>query len=67
MTSLIHGAHMQVENIVNRAGVVAEGCVLAHHAAIPPALRNSNLLARAPPWGTGCSCASTHLGCHAAV
>ena len=28
--------------------------MLAHHAAVPPALRNSNLLARTLPWGHDC-------------
>ena len=66
-TSLTRGARAQVENIVNRAGVVGEGCVLAHHAAIPPALRSSNLLARTLPWGvTPFAAVPLHMrGCHA--
>lgn len=74
-TRLTHDAHAQVENIVNRAGVVGEGCVLAHHAAIPPALRSSNLLARPLHWGVTdmqlCLCTSRGAmrlcGCFAEV
>lgn len=52
---------------MNRAGVVAEGCVLAHHAAIPPALRSSNLLARTLPWGVTVMQLCHMWGCRARV